>query len=509
MKTRIKGLALSAMLLSSAGMTQAEERGNLVGDLPGFGEEAYFHEDGTYASPGQIRANPLAEAESPFASGGVKAASGFVGDAHVGDLPAFAEQNGLFQPTSYDQIEAGLPAPGHSYINPPLGAMPHSEEIIYGGEMRYEAPGYEIACDDACDSAFAKKSRLFSLLDDCCCDCWGTTEALIWFAPDRRMPALITTSDPQTLPVLPEGGDANVQTVFGDDIDGEVSGGVRLDYGKYLTENVGIGARFWWMANNDDSYYAEGDGSDRSIGRPFYNVDIPANDALLVALDGVFTGAIAARSELKLWAAEAYGRLKLTCTNSSRMDLIGGYSHFEIDDTLGISSVTVTNATARVREYLDLFETENRFDGGQVGFEMVMTHGRWTARSLTKVHLGNMNQRVRIAGISTDQTPPAAVNVTSGGLLAMGNQGEYERNEFSFVPEANFKIGYQLRKNVSLTAGYTLIYWDNVCLVGDIIDASVDGSTLNTGRFGTRPAFEFEDSSLWVQGIDLGLVIEL
>jgi hypothetical protein len=323
------------------------------------------------------------------------------------------------------------------------------------------------------------------------------------------MPALIATSNPNTFPILPEGGSNNVQTVFGDDIDGEVSGGFRLDYGKYVTKNVGIGGRFWWMADNNDSYAAAGNGSDVSIGRPFYNIAVPSNDALLVALNGTFTGSIAAQSELKLWGAEAYSRIKLASHNANKIDLIGGYTHFEIEDSLGISSVTVTNATARTRRYADLFNTDNRFDGGQVGFEMVMNRGRWTARSLTKVHLGNMNQRVRIAGISSDQTPPAAVNVTSGGLLAMGNQGDFERDTFAFAPEANFKLGYCLRNNITLTAGYSLIYFDNVALVGDIIDTSANGNLLNSGQFGNRPAFEFDDSSLWIQGVDFGLTIEL
>ncbi len=288
-----------------------------------------------------------------------------------------------------------------------------------------------------------------------------------------------------------------------------VSGGVRVDLGKYLTKNFGIGGRAWWIANSNDSYFGQGDGSQMSIGRPFYNVDVPGNDALLVAFDPTFTGAIAAKSELKLWGAEAYARAKICCSKSSRMDLIGGYSHFEIEDTLAISSQTITNSTARIRQYADLFQTENRFDGGQVGFEMVMNHGRWMARSLTKVHLGNMNQRVGILGISSDQTPPAGANVTSGGLLAMGNQGVYERDVFAFVPEANFKLGYRLRDNISLSVGYSLIYWDNVTLVGDVIDTDVDGSSLNTGVFGNRPAFEFDDSSLWVQGVDFGVVIDI
>jgi hypothetical protein len=66
-----------------------------------------------------------------------------------------------------------------------------------------------------------------------------------------------------------------------------------------------------------------------------------------------------------------------------------------------------------------------------------------------------------------------------------------------------------MRDNISLSVGYSLIYWDNVALVGDVIDTDVDGSTLNTGTFGNRPVFNFNDSSLWVQGVDFGIVIDI
>ena len=299
-----------------------------------------------------------------------------------------------------------------------------------------------------------------------------------------------------------------MQVAFGDEIQGESSAGVRLDYGMWLSENFGLGGRVWILAESNDSYFASGDGSGMSIGRPFFNSNIGGDDALLVALDGVFTGAVAANSTLNIWAAEAYTRTRFSCTKSSRLEFIGGYSHFEIKDNLAISSTTVSNATARIRSYNDLFQAKNRFDGGQVGFEMVMTRGRWMARSLTKVHLGNMRQDVRIAGYSTDQTPPAGVNVTSGGLLTRGNQGEYQRDVFAFAPEANFKLGYRFRKNVLLSVGYSFIYWDNVALTGDLIDPIVNGAELNTNSFASHPEFKFKDSNLWVQGLDLGVVID-
>ena len=165
------------------------------------------------------------------------------------------------------------------------------------------------------------------------------------------------------------------RAAFGGDIDNELSGGFRGDYGVYLTDNIGVGGRIWFMANNNDSYYAEGDGSTMSIGRPFFNTSL----GLCARKTPSLSPKRACSPER--WrstprptcgGAEAYSRLRFSCTKSARLDFIGGYSHFEINDQLAISSTTITNATARNRTLQDLFETKNRFDGGQVGFEMVM-----------------------------------------------------------------------------------------------------------------------------------------
>jgi len=348
-----------------------------------------------------------------------------------------------------------------------------------------------------------------SMFGGCECNCWAQSEALLWFTQDRRTPPLITTSAPGTFPVL--GVEPTTQVVFGDDVSGELSGGFRGDYGKYITDNFGIGGRIWFFASNNDSFFGDGDGSNRSIGRPFFNTSLGAGgdiDSFSVAQEGLFTGAVAANSKLDIWGAEAYSRVRFSCTKSCRLDFIGGYSHFEINDELGISSTTVTDATGRIRSLNDLFKAKNRFDGGQVGFEMVIKRGRWSARSLTKVHLGNMNQRMLIAGSYFDQTPPADPLLLSGGLLARGNQGIFERDKFTFVPEANFKLAYCLRKNISVSVGYSFIYWDKVTLAGDNIDNDIDFSDF-PNDFDTRPVFEFNDSGLWVQGLDLGVVIDI
>ena len=83
-----------------------------------------------------------------------------------------------------------------------------------------------------------------------------------------------------------------------------------------------------------------------------------------------------------------------------------------------------------------------------------------------------------------------------------------ERDEFTFIPELNFKMGYRFRDHVELTAGYTFLMFGDVALAGENVDRLVDGTTLNTpSPFPARPGFDFKDSSLWVQGVDLGLAI--
>ncbi len=489
MKTKFRGLALTAILLSSTSMTFADDAASsAVGDLPGYGEDAYFDEDAAYA-------------ESSYVA------------------PASHQNTASTRPAARRAAPQYQTAQYRSPRYAPVAAnqlQPASFQHGYGPNCDVSC-GCEGGCDGGCDSGchsggYGSSCGLggclkFGDIFNCGCETWAQVEFLAWFTPDRKSPAYVTTSDPNTFPDVGLAG-SNTQVVFGDDIEGEFTAGIRLDYGAWVSENIGVGGRFWALAESNDSYFGASDGLDMSLGRPFFDSSVGQNASLLVAFDGQFSGAVAADNSLDVWGAEAYARTKFSCTKSCRLDFIGGYSHFEIDDTLAISSTTVSDTTARTRTFADYFDAKNRFDGGQVGFEMVMTRGRWMARSLTKVHLGNNQQTVRIAGFNTDQTPPAGTVTNSGGLLARGNQGVYERDVFAFVPEVNFKLAYCLHKNMRLSVGYSFLYFDNVVMTGDVVDPIVNGTDVIAGVLGNQPSFTFNDSNLWVQGLDLGVVID-
>jgi len=249
------------------------------------------------------------------------------------------------------------------------------------------------------------------------------------------------------------------------------------------------------------------------MSRPFFNTVTGIEDALAISTNGgILTGGsdgtegkVWADSAVNMWAAEAYTRLRLSCNKNCKVDFLSGYSHLNLDDTLRISSDTlvIPNNIFLVH---DEFETSNQFNGGQLGFEISVTEGRFTLRSMTKVHLGNMNQQVSINGQHANAILGDPIVYQDGGLLAQGNQGDYERNKFAFIPEANFKLEYCIRKNMSLSMGYSFLYFDNVALAGSQIDRNIDPFPIVTGGpFTANPAFKFNDSGMWVQGLDLGL----
>ena len=340
---------------------------------------------------------------------------------------------------------------------------------------------------------------------------------LLWFTQSRNLPPLIV-GNPNDISVIPRLDQPGVQTLFGDgEGDDEMSVGVRLDYGKYLSDNIGIGGRFWTLADNSVSASYNASNYNGSLG--IYNFDYnptvapnPGNDSVVLSANNGglnVLGNARVEDSVELWAAEAYARLKFSCNKNCRLDFIGGFSHINLENDFGLNA-NVVDVTGLVRSYSDSLSTENEFNGGQVGFEMVMNRGRWMARSLTKVHLGNMEQTATASGSRSQVAAGGGAATTlDGGIFTVDTLGTATDDTFAFIPEVNFKLAYRFRKNVLLSAGYSFLYFDSVVMASDILDRNIDGQAVNsftTPNFLTTPVIQ--DSSFWVQGVDLGIVID-
>lgn len=358
-----------------------------------------------------------------------------------------------------------------------------------------------------------------------------TAEALLWFPQARSSPALVSTNAAGVLPELDQGATVAFggTDAFGD----ELAAGFRIDAGRMLSSDFGVGGRFWFLGEQEDTYNNEGTGATESIGVPFFDLDLANGQENSIkvayddATDGVadpfinadFSGNVSVRNTLDVYGAEGYGKLKLLSGRGFRTDFLGGFSHFGIDESLGLTlnatqTDNVNNQQFDVYQFIDNIEAENRFFGGQLGFLTSVNRGGWHLSALTKVHLGDMEQSLTGSGLRTRTTgAPLLVDNEAGGIYTTDMVGTVTENEFVFAPEANIKLSYQFRPHVAFSVGYSFIMWNDIVTVGDNMDRAVNsGALVNDG--GGFDAVErqvrdtFNTRSFYVHGIDLGAVIK-
>ncbi len=495
MKTNWKMLTLAALL--SAGTTAATAADN--GRIDEYGDDAYFAETSEYFG------GLYEDTASSDAAASVEKTD-YIGDSAAEPM---AVEPVAFVGDSQSSYQQDL-------YSQDLG----NEVIIDSGSYAY--PSGDFGCNDgSCGQAQPMSCRPRRSIA-CETGNWLSLEALMWFPQVRSSVPLVSTSPAGTLPELDRPASS---VAFGGDnaFGGTIQGGFRVDGGVMLSENLGFGGRFWMLGQSSDTYDRNGDGTGGSIGIPFYDTDLStaAENAIRVAYaDGInagdvdFAGSVSARSSFSVYAAEAYGRLRLLAGNGYRSDLIGGYSHFRIEDDLSLNANTtqieVGPGQGNRYRFHDSYTATNEFNGGQIGFLTSVGRGCWTLSALTKVHLGDMQQTFTNQG---SRTLPSPAGLQQGGIFSPSEATSIKRNSFAFAPEANVKLGYQIRQHVRLTVGYSFLMWNDVLMAGENLNRNINSSYLvGTGNGVVqppqRPAFQgLKTDSLFVHGIDLGCAI--
>lgn len=506
MKIDLRRLTLAALVLStSATYNAVASAQNFVGDteadyygaLGGFVPDASNNE-----SP--IEATQAAGEEEVWIKGTPKgtavrqvAASMYIGDDVV--------------PASDETSPSDHFGTSSQYASP-YRASSHQHASSY---MSSSACG--ASCDSGCDSGCGAIGAAIRADDP---RFWMKSELLLWFPQERQTAPLGVRAPAGDVPVLRNPLASPNATPFGDSFGGDLVPGFRGDIGAYFADGAfGLGGRVWILGDDEDSLNYGGNGLGESLGLPFFNIN---DDPLQFGENAVFIGfndgvprnqgSVAVRSSLSMIAAEIYGRALLSKSKNHRFEMLGGYSHFNITDELGIRVQSIELPGGVQTVFNDSFSTANEFHGGQIGSEISLTRGRWTASSLTKVHLGNMAQRVSVSGNTSQGILPAAPAVVAPdqGLFARGETLElngFKRDVLAFAPEMNLKLGYQFRDHVNLHVGYTFIYWSDVALAGDQLNRNVYIDTADYTANDTARHTSFKSSGYFVQGIDLGATI--
>jgi putative beta barrel porin BBP7 len=347
----------------------------------------------------------------------------------------------------------------------------------------------------------------------CCCshDLWGSVEFLMWWGKGTTLPPLVTTS-PQGTPFPQAGvlGQPDTSVLFGNQLGGNgMQTGGRVTFGMWLDpqHNVAAGARYFGLGG-DTTRFAQSSTGDPILARPFFNAFLGIQDSFVVAYPGFNQGSINARvTTNNIIGADAFTEIMMYRDFRRRVDLVGGYEFFRLDDWLQVnSSSTITdpiNPFVGLNTALnDRFSTRNQFHGGLIGLRGRMAHGQWSLNVLGQVGLGNMDQQAVITG-STTTTINGNSTTTNGGLLARpSNIGTYQRDVFCAIPQLTANLHYHVNPNLSFHIGYNIIWITNMALSGDQVDLQVN---LNQPVGPARPQFVFNDRDYWLQGINWGM----
>lgn len=361
-------------------------------------------------------------------------------------------------------------------------------------------------------------------------DGWFSAEYLMWWQDGMNVPPLASTGRLSGRDPL-----ANGTVLFGgeDLVDGRLDG-YRFDFGFWLNNQHtwGIGAGFFGLNRETDSFSAGGEVN--PLVRPIFTVlpdpdplsldDLSAAVSLINFNDLNGSLAIDVDSQLSGW--DLYlrhftkGDSGCTCMGAcccptkwcSRSEHRLGFRQVTLDEGIRIDSFHQLDAATSFT--LDeSFRTSNQFNGIDVGWFHTRSIDYWNFDIGLRLAAGNTRQRVRIDG-STVLTQDPAIGPSpvtrQGGLLALdSNIGNYERDEFSVIPELNLRVGYQLTDQLRATFGYTFLYWSNVVRPGDQIERIIDQDQIPNANApngeGIFPRFAFDNTDYWAQGLSFGM----
>jgi hypothetical protein len=363
---------------------------------------------------------------------------------------------------------------------------------------------------------------------------WVSFEYMNTWLEGRYLPPLVSTSPPGTEGVVP-----GAAVLFGgEDVSGNRQAAGKLSVGGWFdaSERLGAGGNFFEIQTETIGFSAASNANGSPLlARPIFETWPSASGGvgpasfLVAGQTSVGTqpftlsGDIQAVAQTDVMGAEGYLRYLLYCAPGRRLDLIGGYQFSRVDDRLQINNSTSFQPQifGAHFEAEDLFDTQNKFHGGELGLLGEFGRGAVTLSVLAKLGMGNMNQVVTIDGRSALTDAGGFTSHYMSGILALPtNMGTYKQDKFALIPEAEIKLIFKLTRNLEATVGYDFIYWSSLALAGEQIDTSMGNlPTVNSSQWfggtldpagGSVPAFNgIKDSSLWLQGLSVGLTLRM
>jgi hypothetical protein len=379
---------------------------------------------------------------------------------------------------------------------------------------KHEAPRYENGAPSA-ETYGGRERRLKDRV-------WVRSEYVLWLITEANLPPLLTTGLTSDFRPGAIGNDNTRIVLGGEPLDLHERHGAKFSAGLRLGEESpwSVEGSFMFLGSRNVSVSGVSSGTTPVapfLARPFFDVVNLREDASLLAYPGLIGGSFDVQFTNEFNGAELNAALtiweRVGERGEMRLDVLGGFRYWSLDEGLNIREVADVNPAAatfpgRRISIIDSFETENEFYGGQLGIRASMRKKRWQLDWTGKVALGNNDRSANVRGATVIDTTPATL--ANAGLLALAsNSGRFSSSEFTVLPELNVHLGLRLTDRLQVYMGYSFLFWDNVWRPGDQIDRGLNPNLIPTSAtFGAggpaRPSFLGRDTDFFAHGIQFG-----
>lgn len=372
---------------------------------------------------------------------------------------------------------------------------------------------------------------------------WVTTEYYGALTKSPNNPGFpLVTSAPVDFPFGPNGtlGFPNTTVLFDkDDTDLGFRHGFKVSAGGWISEDRKLGAEVsgFWLPESSERKTFTMDSVNR-LSVPYYNslaaLLFPGSpsyeDRFAYDPDQFSSASIKIGNRQEFWGAGANALISFVRKDNLTIDLKPGFRFLSLEDRFTFKQTatdlvdtnpvifaneafSVDGATYTMR---DSFEGRNKFYGLDMGARIVLQKGRFSAEFLPRVGLGVSDQTVEIRGVSTATLSSVGYHsvYNRGGFWAQDtNIGSHHQTKFAVVPELTVKGNYDITKRLSVSLGYSVLYWSNVVNGGDQLDRSINSDKIavgGLGSFGTDgstpadPKFKFKETDFWAHGVNVG-----
>jgi len=332
----------------------------------------------------------------------------------------------------------------------------------------------------------------------------GRADYLLWWTQGMHVPALVTTGSTGAL------DQPDTEILFGDsglNSDSRSGGRFTLSLWRDPCRRRALEATYMTLGE-ETAVFTASDDDYSVVARPFFNVGTGLQDARLIASPNFLQGSVSVTATTDLQGMEILSRKAVERGCRAEVDFLWGYRWVRLQDRLLIEESTLGLAVPNVGntvELFDMFDTTNSFHGGVLGVNIRrQVHPLWTLDLLGKVALGGTRSVARVDGQTTATDASGGIAITDEGLLTQStNIGRYERSGFTTVSEFGVTLRRRIKCGLDFTFGYTLVYWNQVARAGNQVDFGVNRTDPLSGE--ARPAFSFETTDFWAQGMHFGL----